>query len=48
MPGPRLSVVDVTHDSREASARTLPALANELTDQDGAPLAIVHRDVELG
>lgn len=31
---PTLSVVIVTHDSREAIARTLPALANELTDQD--------------
>ena len=34
MPGPRVSVVVVTHNSRDAIARTLPALAAELTDDD--------------
>lgn len=34
MPGPRLSVVIVTHDSRGAVERTLPALSAELRDGD--------------
>ena len=34
MPGPRVSVVVVTHDSRDAIARTLPALVAELESGD--------------
>ncbi|HEX6116212.1 MAG TPA: glycosyltransferase family 2 protein [Solirubrobacterales bacterium] len=42
MPGPRVSVVVVTHNSREAIARTLPALAGELDSDD--ELIVVDND----